>query len=299
MHFILRGLFLLPFLLLSLTAAQARLVGAAGEDDLRFASLLDRAVEKRFILIGEIHPAASHHAFQARLIEALADRGREPQIVLEMVTRAMDEVLDRWIAGELQPEELEPALGWNESGWPDFEIYRPIFDAAKAHGLRMRGAALERDELMKIGTGGRDALSSARTKELLLDRPLEAAGRQTLLRTIVESHCGMVDERSAEPMVLMQSARDGAMARIMIEAGSVGAILIAGDGHVRRDHGVPRFLPADQSLAIGQIESDTAPEPADGAAFDVIRLTPAVDRGDPCARFRKDAAEEAPSESRK
>lgn len=261
-----------------------RLFSANG-DAITFQTMLDEAVSRDFVLVGEIHPAAAHHAFQARVVEGLAERGRRPVVVLEMLPEAAQPALDRWIDGKIEPSALDGALGWTERGWPDFEIYRPIFDVARNHRLPMVAAALEREEIMAFGTNGEAAVEPARRKRLMLDRPLEGAGLDVLRRTIVDSHCGMVDESSAGPMVLIQRARDGAMARAMIDAGEGGAVLIAGSGHVRRDHGVPRLLPAGSSYAIGQFEADTFPA-EDSAVFDAFHLTEAVDRGDPCAEIR-------------
>ncbi len=261
-----------------------RIVDAAG-DPLTFEALLDMAASKTFVLIGEIHPAAAHHAFQAEVIEGLVRRNRRPTIVLEMLPPAAQPALDRWIAGEIEPSSLDSALEWSERGWPDFEMYRPIFETARHHDLPMAAAALERPEIMALGMDGEEAVEPARRERLMLDRPLEGAGLDVLRRTIVDSHCGMVDENSASPMVLIQRARDGAMARAMIEAGAGGAVLIAGSGHVRRDHGVPRLLPAASSYVIGQFETDTLPSD-ERDTFDAFHLTEPVDRGDPCENMR-------------
>ncbi|MCP1200311.1 ChaN family lipoprotein [Notoacmeibacter sp. MSK16QG-6] len=282
---------LLSFFASATAAEQDRQASDTGQlvtplgDVLGFDALLDQAASKSFVLVGEIHTAASHHVFQARLIEGLVARDRRPVVILEMLSPAAQPVLDRWIGGEVEPADLDMALKWAERGWPDFEIYRPIFEAARRHGLTMRGAGLERSEIMAIGRSGEDTIDPARRQQLMLDRKLTGPGLETLQATIVESHCGMVDKASAGPMILIQRARDGAMAREMIRAGSSGAVLIAGDGHVRRDHGVPRLLPAGSSYVIGQFETEESPS-AEREIFDAFHLTEPVDRGDPCEDIR-------------
>ncbi len=81
----------------------------------------------------------------------------------------------------------------------------------------------------------------------------------------------------------------------MIEAHAArGAVLIAGNGHVRRDVGVPRWLAAEtraRSVSIGLLE----PGDASVAAFDIAFTTPAPpDRADPCAAMRAPAPPQAP-----
>lgn len=79
------------------------------------------------------------------------------------------------------------------------------------------------------------------------------------------------------------------MAQALLRAaGSDGrAVLIAGNGHVRRDLGVPYYLRAagvraDQIVSIGYLEA-----PERDAPYDLVKLTDGVDRGDPCAEFRR------------
>ena len=62
-------------------------------------------------------------------------------------------------------------------------------------------------------------------------------------------------------------------------------MLLAGNGHVRRDHGVPQLLaaaePAARIVAVGFGEPGTPP----AAYYDAWWVTPATERGDPCAGF--------------
>jgi uncharacterized iron-regulated protein len=102
---------------------------------------------------------------------------------------------------------------------------------------------------------------------------------------IVEGHCGMIDAVQAGPMVGAQVARDQFMARLVEANRARGAVLLAGNGHVRRDIGVPRWLDAKtraQSASIGLLE----PGDANAAAFDVTLTTPAQTRADPCEAMR-------------
>ena len=80
------------------------------------------------------------------------------------------------------------------------------------------------------------------------------------------------------------------MARALEAHAAHGAVLLAGNGHVRRDIGVPRWLNAatrDRSLSIGLLE----PGDADAAAFDVALTTPAQTRPDPCDAMRRGATQ--------
>jgi uncharacterized iron-regulated protein len=96
-------------------------------------------------------------------------------------------------------------------------------------------------------------------------------------------------------MVNAQRARDMRMARALAGAGVERTALIAGNGHVRRDRGVPLYLAGASALAIGQVEVRPGVDaPADyfgGFAsvrsYDYVRFTPRATREDPCITFRK------------
>ena len=63
--------------------------------------------------------------------------------------------------------------------------------------------------------------------------------------------------------------------------------MLAGDGHVRRDLGVARWLnPALRSriFAVGYLEKGS---PINPAAFDAVIFTPAASRADPCRNLGK------------
>ena len=89
-------------------------------------------------------------------------------------------------------------------------------------------------------------------------------------------------------MALAQRARDAAMARAMLDAPpGTRVVLIAGNGHVRIDMAVPKVLrdagvPAAQIVAIGFFERGETVLPVD-----VVRVTAAAQREDPCAGFRR------------
>ena len=76
-------------------------------------------------------------------------------------------------------------------------------------------------------------------------------------------------------------------------AGDGARALIAGNGHIRRDRGVPLYLARhDQrpirSVALQAVHADAeAPGDYHPERFDFIIFTPRVDDIDPCVRFKE------------
>src|SRR5205085_6193162 len=87
---------------------------------------LDAAIQSaEFVLLGETHDTPDHHALQARLVRIAAEE-REPAIVFEMLDVRQQAAID---AAPRTSDEIAEAVDWAHSGWADFSLYRPIFDA--------------------------------------------------------------------------------------------------------------------------------------------------------------------------
>jgi uncharacterized iron-regulated protein len=91
-------------------------------------------------------------------------------------------------------------------------------------------------------------------------------------------------------------ARDAVMAHAIARNASRGVVLIAGNGHVRRDLGVPYWLDdalRARTVAIGYREygrtQDAADARDDKVTFDAVVRTAAAKRADPCIEFTRRA----------
>jgi len=85
-------------------------------------------------------------------------------------------------------------------------------------------------------------------------------------------------------------ARDVVMARSIRTYVDRGVVLLAGNGHVRRDTGIPFWLPADATrgaISIGVLERDDGSGPESTADFDAYVITERAERTDPCKELAK------------
>ncbi|OSQ52523.1 ChaN family lipoprotein [Marivita geojedonensis] len=233
------------------------------------------------VFLGELHDNPAHHLRQAEVVAEV-----EPTaLVFEMLTQAQaDLVTPDLVADEAA---LEAALGWNDSGWPDFSMYYPIF--AEAPEAAYFGAAVPRDvarQAMETGMAAAfrgDADVYGLTAVLPEDQQAEREALQ------LAAHCDAMPEDMLPVMVDIQRLRDAELAYSAVqafEAHGGPVVVITGNGHARKDWGAPVYLMAaapDLRIAsLGQGEEDVPPE----GLFDVVETSPEVDRGDPCAAFR-------------
>lgn len=282
-----------------------RLVGriwdVAGERFVDEVTVVARVAEARYVLLGEKHDNPDHHAIQARMIRALTAAGRRPAVAFEMFTPSQTRALGRYlVAHPRDAAGIGEAVNWKASGWPAWPIYEPIAQAALDAGLSIVAANLDNDRVRAVSRQGVAALDAAFVRRHALDQPLPAAVRDAMAEDIRDSHCGHAPEDRVGAMIGAQRARDGQMAEALLTApGNDGAVLIAGDGHVRNDFGVPFYVrridPAARIVSVALIEMDAKRTDVESYAkrfggrlpFDYVWFTPAVDDEDPCEKFRK------------
>ena len=140
----------------------------------------------------------------------------------------------------------------------------------------------------------RETFAIARGQPHPMDKPAPAGwtpqAENTLSRMIREGHCDLLPEAMIQPMMKAQRARDTQMAAALVAARTVGRkpVLLAGNGHVRRDVGVPIYLaaidPKATVIAVGLLEVGADD---DVKAFDAVRITPKIERRDQCEELRK------------
>ena len=259
-------------------------------------ALLGRLEQARFVLLGERHDNPDHHRLQARVVEALAQAGRKPAVVFEMLEVAQQSLLDQYRARpDASAAGLGTALGWEHTSWPPFREYEPVFAVAFARQLPIFAGNLPQADAKALVKQGLSALSNERVKELRLDEPFPAPLEASLLDELRASHCGQLPEGLLGPMALAQHARDAQMAKVLLAAAAKdGAVLIAGGGHARLDRGVPyhlaRAVPGVSvaSLVFREVrhdDSDAKAYVAEEGPFDYVWFTPRASDEDPCAAF--------------
>ncbi|MEM9732328.1 MAG: ChaN family lipoprotein [Pseudomonadota bacterium] len=285
-------------------------------------SLLRRAALTRYVLIGEQHDNPDHHVIQGQLLEQLAKIRPNMPVVLEMVPERLGEQLNLFdLNSDQQLDAYAKRLEWEERGWYTFDIYRPMVMAAIKNSLPLFPGNLDRTMTRALSKQGADALPAARRTAYGLDQDLDAAQTERWNTVLANSHCGMMPASAIPAMLTVQRARDGYMASQLIETGKrAGSALIAGNGHVRRDRGVPFVLsqlkpgieeravaktadgrdiimrvPVAHSMAIGIIEvgdgktwADYDLGAQDGAepVYDYTIFTPVFDDTDQCEAMR-------------
>jgi uncharacterized iron-regulated protein len=185
-------------------------------------------------------------------------------------------------------DELAARVHWEDSGWPELRIYRPVFEVALAHSVPLLAAHPSAEHVRASMHG----LAPDEAAALKLDRPLPEPQIAAQRDEIRDSHCGHANDAMLTAMQRAQVYKDAFMARALVHTQRETA-LIAGRGHARNDRAVPYFLHrhgAERvvSVAFVDVADDRlSPTDYDVEAFDFVVFTPRVSDEDPCEAFRK------------
>ena len=253
------------------------------------AGLADLAAGYDFVLMGEIHDNPAHQALQSEVAAAL----QPPAMAFEMVPEAREAALADLRAAEAADDALREAAHWDA-----YAPYHVVLEAAP--NAVVTGAGRSRAQLNAAVMDGAAAAFGDEAARFGLDVPWPEDVQEEVELEMQVSHCNALPPEMLPGMAEAQRLRDAAFAAALLRAYDRAergpALLITGNGHLRRDRAVPLFLsrvaPERSVLVIAVLErrdGDAGWRDAlarwDGAGADVVAITPEAERDDPCADF--------------
>ncbi|QGZ39635.1 putative iron-regulated protein [Pseudoduganella flava] len=245
---------------------------------------MQEAANPQVLLLGEVHDNAQGHKLRYEELKKRVDAGWRPAIAMEQFDHEDQEMLDAALKGCLDAGCVIRAM--NKKGW-DWQQYYPVIQLALDRQLPIVAVNLSRANASKVVRDGIASSFDPKTvTEYRLNEPVSADWRKAQEREIRAGHCDMLPDMMVPGMVNAQLARDIWMAKLIRDQQPRDVVLIAGNGHVRKDIGVPRWLNTVGTKltvkTIGYVEGGGMKE-----QFDEVRSIAAVKRPDPCAKFRK------------
>ncbi len=259
-------------------AALARLVAA-------------RAVRAQVVYLGESHDNPRHHADQARVLEAMLAGGARPVLAFEMLAQDQQPAVDAAMLEPADSAALAKRLEWSLRGWPDFEMYRPLFDLARRYRLTVIALDLPRPAVRRIAGEGLAALAPGERSRVASRLARDDNRERLIAREIETAHCGLLPAAAVPRMVEAWHARNVTMAQRILEALERAAqvVVIVGRGHQSPGglaDQVEALRPGTRQLIVDFVETE---ERASDLAVSENRIVwpgPPLDRPDPCAPLR-------------
>lgn len=237
------------------------------------------------LLLGEVHDNPLGHQQRFADLRQRVEGGWRPAIVMEQFDRENQAALTQAQAACADAQCVIAAAGGKRWEWPHYE---PVITLALRYRLPLVAGNVSRADAAIVMKQGLPAVLGADTVAAFgLQEPLPADLFDGQRLAIETGHCGKLPDSMALGMVRAQVARDVWMAKMLQDHAQTGAVLLAGNGHVRKDLGVPRWLTAStraKTQVRGYVEEGDAIEPA---AYDQTITVAAHPRPDPCLAFTR------------
>jgi uncharacterized iron-regulated protein len=226
-------------------------------------TLIEQVADKRVVYVGESHDQYQHHLNQLALIKGLHERHPELAIGLEFFFQPFQSVLDRYIAGEIEEDELLRETEYFERWRFDYRLYRPIFRYAREQGIPLVALNLEREITEQVARKGLPGLSDEQKARLPLEIDRDNAAYEERIRTVFEHHPPR-EGREFENFLQVQLLWDESMAERAAEWLQAHAdghmVVLAGVGHLMYRQGIPdrvqRRIPVSSAVILNVNQTD-------------------------------------------
>ena len=243
------------YLLLAISIAALAACAAPVPRGAGAATLAAAMTHRPVVLLGEVHDNAAQHALRADAMRRLMASGARPALAFEQFGRDRQTELDL-ARSELLPTGITRVnhliargggAGWN------WDFYRPYMQLALDYDLPIIAANLSRADAMRIARDVDTTHSGEQWPEWF------AKAHE---RAVDVGHCKLMPAAMLPSLARAQIARDQTLTHAIRPHIARGVVLLAGNGHVRNDIGVPFFLTAEErarTVTIGLLEAQREP----------------------------------------
>lgn len=121
------------------------------------------------VLVGDYHALPSSQRFAAGLIEQVAQAARPVVVGVETVFARDQHILDEWLRGEIEEDELRERIRFDLDWGYQWEPFYSLLSRAREHGTVYGLDCVPREDLRKIGA--RDRHAAAKVVEIRQAHP--------------------------------------------------------------------------------------------------------------------------------
>ncbi len=210
-----------------------------------FDAMVDRLATASHVYVGELHDQANHHAFQAKVFEALYGkwRGKRVALGLEMFYRPFQPALDAYVAGEIDEKEMLEKTDWDGRWHNYWDAYAPMIRFCREHRIPVLALNAPREVTTTARVKGLAALSPEQ-KAMLPDLDFADAAHRAHFKAAFGPHAGAMGEEKLEgfyrAFLIWDEVMGATVASFLARNGpDAHVVVVAGDGHVGDRCGIP------------------------------------------------------------
>ncbi|MBV9490501.1 MAG: ChaN family lipoprotein [Verrucomicrobia bacterium] len=198
----------------------------------------------RVMYVGELHDDAAHHAFELRLVQALARAKVDFVVGWEMFDRYRQPSLDAWQRGQLTQAQLFQRTGFERS-WASYSPwYARILQETRR--LRVENLALNAPPALAHKVAQGQALMPEERAALPKGFRVDPGAFRHFVQMMGGTRHPGVTESSLRRFFAAQSLWDQTMASAILEFcqdhPETKVVVLTGRGHVDGGYGIPYFV---------------------------------------------------------
>ncbi|AFY39177.1 protein of unknown function DUF399 [[Leptolyngbya] sp. PCC 7376] len=196
------------------------------------------------VFLGELHDSEQDHEAQLEIIKALYERNPNLAIGMEMFQRPYQEVLNRYIAGEINEAEFVEQSEYEKLWGFPWELYAPIMRFAQENKIPVLALNAPGEVVSQVAREGLESLSA---EDMIYIPPIsELDLSNTNYRNFVQGAFGAHGQHgnfNFDNFFAAQVIWDETMATAIAEFRTVNpetqVVVLAGQGHVIYGYGIP------------------------------------------------------------
>ena len=209
--------------------------------------IISKLAQANIVYLGEHHDSAEDHQAQLEIITALYQQNSQIAIAKEMFQRPYQEVLDRYLAGEISETELREQTEYDRRWGFDWEYYAPILRFAKARGIPLLALNTSTEVTRKVASLGLESLTEEERRHIppATEIHTDNDNYRQMIRKVYEDHAhgGHGNSKSFERFFTAQVLWDETMAEKIAEFYQANAdyqiVVLAGRNHIIYGYGIP------------------------------------------------------------
>ena len=223
--------------------------------------LIPELAEKRVVYVGETHTSYEHHLMQLEIIKRLHERHPRLAIGMEFFQQPFQDILDQYVAGELDEQELLAGTEYYSRWRYDYRLYAPILRYAREHKLPLVALNLPRELTTKAGRLGLDELTDEEKQSIPNNIDYSDEDYERRVRQVYDQHPN--HGQSFSNFLLVQLLWDEGMAdraaSWLVANPDYRMVVLAGSGHLAYGSGIPqrvnRRLPVSSAIVLNNWEA--------------------------------------------
>ncbi|MBT9313853.1 ChaN family lipoprotein [Leptothoe spongobia TAU-MAC 1115] len=208
--------------------------------------LLTELAQADVIYLGETHTDAADHMAQLEIITAMHQARGDIAIGLEMFQRPFQSVLDQYIAGEITEADLVEQSEYETRWGFAWELYAPIMRYAQNNQIPLIALNTPREITKKVARQGLASLTGDDWQYIPPIDEIDTSDEnyQAMLAQVFGHHGGHGNsgpsfENFFAAQVLWDETMAASVADYVIAAPDTQVIVLAGEGHIVFDFGIP------------------------------------------------------------